>query len=263
MFQALREAWSRIEKSFLPLLTEWIDTLSRIELERADLSALAAGGAASSAATATLSESQLQALRQQRDSYLKRCVQLREQIHTLRVKCARLGVRISSQTAERNATVRRETEHAMTSAEGDDGPSSAAAAGGTRPVAAAVGVGAGVGVLASRSSSRSAAAAAALRSSSADVSAQTRHAAELLGRRAAAEKRAVTKIRSVKRKHAQEVEAKRVAARQQQPKEGEEAAPRVVGDPLRRPFSAAGRAAAASSATSSVKSEPADQGEYL
>ena len=256
VFQALREAWSRIEKSFLPLLTEWIDTLTRIELDQADLSALATGASASSAATAALTESQLHTLRQQRDSYLKRCVHAREQIHTLRVKCARLGVRISSHTADRNDAVRRETELSITSADGDDASAPAAgasAAAAARPGAAAT---------RSSSSSRAAAATAAASSASADVAAHTRHAANLLGRRAAAEKRAVTKIRSVKRKHAQELEAQRLAARQQP--QGEEAAAQGgVGsssDPLRRPFSAAGRIP---SAAANIKAEQVDEGEYI
>lgn len=255
VFQALREAWSRIEKSFLPLLTEWIDTLTRIELDQADLSALATGASASSAATAALTQSQLHTLRQQRDSYLKRCVHAREQIRTLCVKCARLGVRISSHTADRNEAVRRETENTITSAENDEALAPAAGVSGAsvaRPAAAAT-----------RSSSSSrAAASAASSAASADVAAHTRHAANLLGRRAAAEKRAVTKIRSVKRKHAQELEAQRLAARQQP--QGEEAAARAgagpSSDPLRRPFSAAGRIP---SATANIKAEQVDQGEYI
>lgn len=254
VFQALRESWSSIEKSFLPLLTEWVDTLTRIELEQADVSALATGASASSAATAALTDAQLHTLRQQRDSYLKRCVHAREQIHTLRVKCARLGVRISSHTADRNAAVRRETEHTITSADNDEVLASAAGAGAAAAAAARP----------AASSSRSAGASTGGSSAATDVAAHTRHAAHLLGRRAAAEKRAVTKIRSVKRKHAQEMEAQRLAARQQQP-QGEDATRGGGGggpsiDPLRRPFSAAGRIPPPAV---NVQAEEADQVEYL
>ena len=219
LFDALRDGLARLQKSFLPLLNEWIDTLQRIDVEQ-----LAApdSAAASSSAAAAVSPSFL-SVRAQRDSYLLRCVSLRDQIRVVQSKCARLNVHSSSLAADRSDLVRRETERRIVAGGMDEeetdeqktGTDSAAPGSSIRASAAA-------------------AAASALDTSAASIAAATRHAAELVRARAAAEKRATKKIVSVKRKHAKEMEARRVQSRH--PVGVPSTSPMPV-DPLRRSFS--------------------------
>lgn len=218
LFDALRDGLARLQKSFLPILNEWIDTLQRIDVEQ--MGTLDASAAASSAAAAAASPSFL-AARAQRDSYLLRCVSLRDQIRVIQSKCARLNVRISSLTADRSEVVRRETDRRIVGGGMDDAEEDEQKAGADPRVPRSA-------------RAATAAAASSVDTSPASIAASTRHAADLVRHRAAAEKRATKKIVSVKRKHAKEMEARRVQSRH--PVGVPSTAPMPV-DPLRRSFS--------------------------
>jgi len=228
LFQSLRDAWARIGKTFLPTLLEWIDTLTRIEFAPPPPN----GDQAAATADAGTIATRLAALRRQRASYLQRANHARDRIMSLRDKCSRLGVHVSSLPSERSEVVRRETEQAISR---DEAAISAAAA---SERDAARGLRAGTSAAANRAD------AAAL-----DVATRTRQAAEIIRARDAAGRRAVKRIRQVKRKHAKEQAEERKAHHHE---------PWV--DPLRRSFSSAPGAAAGGPA---VASKLQTEGEQL
>jgi len=225
VLEALRDGWTLMQKQLLPVLNEWIDCLTRVEFEQSDVVARA-GGAVAAPGSEVNVEARLAALRRQRDSFLRRAVCEREAVLLLRTKCERLGVIVPSElAAARSDVVRRETERSIISM--DEQANEARG----------------------RARHRADAAAAAAQ----DSASHTRHAAELLRRRADAEQRATKKIRDVKRKYAKTLETERAAARERQATTGILQQPPA--DPLRREFRS--RPAAASSSNAAATSDAA------
>lgn len=115
VFQTLRDACHRIQKSFLPLLNEWIDTLTRVEFDDAAPTLSGIAGLPSSVAATP------DALRSLRDRHLRRCVEQRTQLSAAIHKCAKLNLRVSTLPADRSAAIRRATERDIVGG-GDDEP---------------------------------------------------------------------------------------------------------------------------------------------
>lgn len=240
LFQSLRDAWAKVQKSLLPMANEWIDTLTRIDFPEQTTTAspatTAAAAAASSSAAAAASSSSLLGtpafLRSQRDRFLLRAVGAREQVDSLLAKCRRLQLHVSTLEADRIDHVRRVAERGIVDEGMNAEPGGHTSGGGGSGAPARV-----------PPSGRSASASVALLpaaslpsglvSSGESAAAHTRYAVRLLQHRAKAERRATKKIRAVKRKHAKLVEQERLQ-RQTDPAA---AAAYAANQALRRPFS--------------------------
>lgn len=206
IFQTLRDAWSQIQRSLLPMLNDWIDTLTRVEFKDNEGSA-ASASSASSSSSGPISSAALD--RSRRDRFLLECVAKRERLDLLLRKCTKLQLNVSTLTAERLAAVRRAAERNILSPNANDAANAEQhdATSGQRSTAP----------------TPSSSAAAAM--------SHHRYAAHILAARARAERRATNRIRAVKRKHARLLESERLE-RRLKPEDATDAAAA-----LRRPFS--------------------------
>ena len=164
------------------MLNDWISTLTRVEFSNPDPS-----GPSPSSNGSSLS---VDALRANRDRLLLQAVSHREKLETLLNKCSRLQLKVSTLKADRLAAVRRANERTMIEEEKNSNR---------------------------RSLSANAGATSAL--SSFDAAASSRHGANILLSRANAERRAVKRIQSVKRRYAKQLEQERAERRTKAEKE--------------------------------------------
>jgi len=139
LFDTIRDGWSRLHKTFIPVLVEWIDTLSRIATTDTNSSVSAptpsssthvyvapnvvGDGPAASAASAdpsrpstsasvSSSDSSIPVHASQRDEYLRIAQELYATIHQLVIKCQRLNIPVQegSLSIDKWKEIRKEVE---------------------------------------------------------------------------------------------------------------------------------------------------------